>query len=351
MSTLIHTLTALAYEWDASDLFIAAGHPARLKVKGVIHERADSIITEQDMEQFCQSCGLVTAGLRDHDTAWYSPEGVRFRVNIHRSTGRLGAVLRQIRSEVASMEELGLPSEVMGTWLRQSSGLILVSGPTGCGKSTTVASSLEWLSSVRSGHIITIEDPIEYLFKDQMAFFTQREVGVDTPDYNTGLQRALRQAPDVIFLGEIRQPETAMTCLQAAETGHVVISTLHTACVTETFDRLSSLIPSNERDAMLGLLSQRLLGVLSQRLLPRQDTHGQMLICEYMTVNGAVRDWIRNMDWAALSDHMKRGDDPANRSFLHSLIAATQGGYIDADLASSHAGNAFEFSRAMRGIS
>ena len=351
MSSHIDQLSALAYEWDASDLFLAAGQPGRLKVKGVIHEREGLHITEQDMLDFCQSCGVNPVGLQDYDTAWYSPAGVRFRVNLHRRTGRLGAVLRQIRSDIATMDELGLPTETLMSWLQQRSGLILVSGPTGCGKSTTVGSCLEWLSSVRSGHYITIEEPIEYIFKDRMGFFTQREVGVDTPDYETGLKNSLRQAPDVIFLGEIRQPETAMTCLQAAETGHLVISTMHTASVTEVFDRIVNLIPGVERDAMLSLLSQKLIGVLSQRLLPRLDAHGQVAVCEYLTVNGAVREWIRKLDWAELSDHMKRGDDPGNRSLIASLVAATKGGYIDPELAATHAGNPFEFHRTMRGIS
>ncbi len=351
MNEKIIALTTTADEWGASDLFLAAGQPVRLKVKGVVHERADDVLTDADMDSLCRACGVHAEGLKDHDTAWISPGGVRFRVNIHRRLGRLAAVMRRIRAQVPNLEALGLPANVLYEWLQQSAGLILITGPTGCGKSTAVASSLEWLSAVRSGHFITIEDPVEYVFHDRMAFFTQREVGMDTPDYSTGLARALRQAPDVIFLGEIREPKTALTCLQAAETGHLVLSTMHAASITEAFDRLANLMAADERDTMLGLLANKLLGVLSLRLLNRVDGPGQYLVNEYLTVSGAARDWIRKMDWPALSDHLKRGDDPMNKSFLESLVEATQNGVLDPDLAASHAGNAYQFNRAIRGLS
>ena len=198
---------------------------------------------------------------------------------------------------------------------------------------------------------MTIEDPIEYLFSDRAAFFTQREVGLDTMSYNTGLQKALRQAPDVIFLGEIRDADSAMTVLQAAETGHLVISTLHSPNVTESLDRLANLVPPGDREVMLSLLSHQTIGILSQRLLPAADGSRVILIAEHMEVNGAAREWIRAMNIPALAEHIRRGDEPTNCSLLQSLVAATEAGWIDYETALANSGNSFEFNRALRGVS
>lgn len=350
MSQLLESLTSLARQWAASDIFLAEGQPARFKVNGAFHQH-ESLVSSADMEELCIACGVSPAGVQDRDAAWFAADGTRFRVNLHRRMGRLGAVLRQIRTQVADMTELGLPAELLQGWLTRRAGLVLVTGPTGCGKSTTVASCLDHLSRHRPGHIVTIEDPIEYLFTDRVAFFTQREVGLDTATYNTGLQKALRQAPDVIFLGEIRDSDSAMTVLQAAETGHLVISTLHSPNVTESLDRLANLVPPGDREVMLSLLSHQTIGILSQRLLPAADGSRVVLVAEHMEVNGAAREWIRAMNIPALAEHLRRGDDPANHSLLQSMVAACQSGVIDYETALSNSGNAFEFNRALRGVS
>jgi twitching motility protein PilT len=350
MSAFLESLTGLARHWGASDLFLAEGQPARIKVNGTFHQHEQQV-SAGDMEELCTACGVSAATVQDRDAAWYSADGVRFRVNLHRRMGKLGAVMRQIRTQVADMNALGLPSELLRSWLSRRAGLILVTGPTGCGKSTTVASCLDHLSNSRPGHIVTIEDPIEYLFADRAAFFTQREVGLDTPSYLTGLQKALRQAPDVIFLGEIRDADSAITCLQAAETGHLVISTLHSPNVTETLDRLANLVPAGDREVMLSLLSHQTIGVISQRLLPGADGTGVVLVYEHMEVNGAAREWMRAMNIPALAEHLRRGDDPGNCSLLQSLVAACSSGRIDYDTALANSGNTFEFNRALRGVS
>jgi len=350
MSAFLESLTTLARQWGASDLFLAEGRPARIKVNGAFHQHEQQV-SSADMEELCAACGVAPATVQDRDAAWYATDGTRYRVNLHRRMGRLGAVLRQIRTNVADMNSLGLPAGLLQEWLTHRAGLILITGPTGCGKSTTVASCLDHISNVRPGHIVTIEDPIEYLFTDRSAFFTQREVGLDTTSYNTGLQKALRQAPDVIFLGEIRDADSAMTCLQAAETGHLVISTLHSPNVTESLDRLANLVPPADREVMLSLLSHQTIGILSQRLLPTADGTGVVLICEHMEVNGAAREWMRAMNIPALAEHLRRGDDPANCSLLQSLVAATQAEIISYEVALSNSGNSFEFNRALRGVS
>ena len=350
MSAFLESLTTLARHWEASDLFLAEGQHARIKVNGAFHQH-EQLVSRGDMEELCAACGVSPETVQDRDAAWFSTDGTRFRVNLHRRMGRLGAVLRQIRTHVSDMESLGLPSALLQGWLTRRAGLVLITGPTGSGKSTTVASCRDHLSKTRPGHVVTIEDPIEYLFTDNAAFFTQREVGLDTATYLTGLQKALRQAPDVIFVGEIRDSDSAITCLQAAETGHLVVSTLHSPNVTETLDRLANLVPPGDREVMLSLLSNQTVGILSQRLLPAASGTGSILVCEHMEVNGAAREWIRAMNIPALAEHLRRGDDPANCSLLQALVSACQAEIIDYETALAHSGNAFEFNRALRGVS
>jgi pilus retraction protein PilT len=344
-------MTALARDWGASDIFIAEGQPVRLKVKGVFHEREGAIATRDDLTALFRACGAEAGREHDLDASWLAPCGVRFRVNIHRRGGGLGAVLRQISAQVPTMETLGLPAKLLMEWLQHRAGLILVTGPTGCGKSTTVASCLDWLSSLRAGHIVTIEDPIEYLFTDRLGFFTQREIGQDTPSFGAGLFHAARQAPDTIFLGEIRDAESAIACLNAAETGHLVLSTLHAANVAETIDRLTGLIAPPEREGFLTQFANQAIGIISQRLLKSADQRTIVPIIEYVTVQGAVRSWIRAKDTEAIATHLRRTDDPQQRNFLRALCEAYHEGKLSYETALGHAANPVEFNRALRGVS
>ncbi len=348
---LILQITATALQIGASDVFLAENAPARFKVGGLMQESTARPVSRQDLEDFWKLCGAEPATQSDADTAWQMPDGPRFRVNLHRHLGRLGAVLRQIRTQIPSMESLGLPEELLISWLQRRAGLILVTGPTGCGKSTTIASCLEYVNSTRPAHIVTIEDPVEFIFQDRTSFFTQREVHLDTPSFSDGLRRAMRQAPDIIFVGEIRDAATALTALQAAETGHLVLSNVHSPNIVETIDRLVHLVPPNERDSMLSLLSNQTIGILSQRLLPSASGKGSTLVCESLEVQGAVRLWLREMALPALSDFIRRGDNPSNKSYLHALVEAVQDGRVTTETALTTVPNAAEFSRALRGIS
>ena len=347
----ITELAAVALRNGASDLFLAEDAPARFKVGGVMQESLARPVSRPDLAAFWHTCGADPARDTDMDTAWQMPDGPRFRVNLHRHLGRLGAVLRQIRTQIPNMDALGLPEGILTNWIQRRSGLILVTGPTGCGKSTTIASCLEWINSTRAAHIVTIEDPVEFVFQDRTSFFTQREVGLDTPTFLDGLRRAMRQAPDIIFVGEIRDAVTAQIALQAAETGHLVFSTLHSPNIAETIDRLVHLVPLHERDAMLSLLSNQTIGILSQRLLPAAEGNRSTLICETLEVEAAARDWIRAMDIPALSDFIRRGGNPHNQSFQQALVEAVQEGRVTYETALSTAPNAAEFSRSIRGIS
>ncbi len=346
----ISELAATALRLGASDLFLAEDAPARFKVGGLMQESIHRPVTREDLAGFWRACGADPDKDLDLDTAWTLPDGPRFRVNLHRHLGRLGGVMRQIRTQIPAMDTLGLPEELLTGWLRRRAGLVLVTGPTGCGKSTTIACCLEWINSTRSAHIVTIEDPVEFIFQDRTSFFTQREVGMDTPSFSDGLRRAMRQAPDIIFVGEIRDALTARTALQAAETGHLVFSTVHSPNVPETIDRLVHLVPEHERDAMLSLLSLQTIGILTQRLLPGPDGKSA-LVCESLEVEAAAREWIRTLDMPALADFIRRGGNPNNKSFQQALLEAVQAGRVTAETALTTAPNAAEFSRALRGVS
>ncbi len=302
------------------------------------------------MRSFWLECGADPATTADHDTSHVDAHGNRFRVNLYRHLGKPAAVLRHIKSRIPDLEGLGLPAELLQSWMMYPSGLVLVTGSTGSGKSTTLAACLEWLNQHADRHIVTIEDPVEYLFEDKLSFFSQREVHTDTQNFAKGLRASLRQSPDVILVGEIRDAETATTALQAAETGHLVLSTLHSSSVTDTLERLTNLFPSEERASALLLLSSQLIGILSQKLLPRIDG-GLQAIVEHLHNEGATRDWIRSTALPDINDHLRKANIPGNRAFLASLVEAVQAGTMDQAVAEQASPNATEFRRALRGIS
>ncbi|RYZ15558.1 MAG: type IV pili twitching motility protein PilT, partial [Myxococcaceae bacterium] len=227
-------------------------------------------------------------------------------------------------------------------------GLVLITGPTGSGKSTTVASCLDWINRHQRRHIVTLEDPIEFLFTNDQSLFSQREIRQDSLNFSEGLRAALRQSPDVLFLGEIRDAETAVTALHAAETGHLVISTLHSSSVVETLDRFANLL-RGESEGALSLLSSQLIGIVSQQLLPRAGG-GLFLAVEYMQNEAATRRWIQESRFTELQDHLLKSGNANNCSLLRYLVAAVQEGYLEADVARGACARPQDFDRAMRGI-
>jgi len=347
---MIESLIKAAFENKASDIFLSAGHVARMKVNGQLMIAGDDAIESEDMIAFWKRCGADPEYDGDRDSSYVAHNGVRFRVNLHRHLGNLGAVLRQINTEIPGIESLGLPVELLTKWVSAPSGLVLITGPTGSGKSTTLASSLEWLNQNSSKHIVTIEDPIEYLFESKKSLFTQREVHTDTDSFARGLRSSLRQAPDVILLGEIRDPETAKIALQAAETGHLVLATLHSANVSETIERLTNLFPSHDRESQLQLLSNLLIGICCQVLLP-SAYGGLHLVTEHIENTGVIRNYVRESRIPEIVDFIGRGDNPNNKLFMDALVEATQKGHLTQEEAATASGNESDFDRAMRGIS
>jgi pilus retraction protein PilT len=350
MSSMIEALIKAAFENKASDIFLSEGSIARMKVNGQLMVAGDDPIEKDDIVSFWKRCGADPEYDGDRDSSYVAHNGVRFRVNLHRHLGKLGAVLRQINTEIPDLESLGLPVDLLTRWVMAPAGIILITGPTGSGKSTTLASSLEWLNQNLAKHIVTIEDPIEYLFESKKSLFTQREVHTDTDSFARGLRSSLRQAPDVILLGEIRDPETAQIALQAAETGHLVLATLHSANVSETVERLTNLFPSEERESQLQLLSNMLIGICCQILLPAAS-EGLFLVTEHVENTGVVRNYIRESRIPEIVDFIGRGDNPSNKLFMHALVEAAQNGNLTPEIAAAASGNESDFDRAMRGIS
>lgn len=345
----IDAILDAADEHCASDVFLQEGVPPRLKINEEIMFFGDTPVTLAMMVGLWTACGADATTDLDKDSGLISSTGTRFRVNMHRVLGRLGAVLRRIRTDIPPLESLGAPDWLLQRWALKPYGIIFVTGPTGTGKSTTLAALLQWLNRTVARHIVTIEDPVEYLFPNENCLFTQREVGRDTPSFARGLRGAMRQAPDVIFVGEIRDHDTALTALQASETGHLVLASLHSERVSDTMERFLNLFPQDQINLVLHLLSHQLIGVLCQKLV--QKTDGQlMLLTEYLENGGAVRDWIAHRDVDHIHEYMQRGSDPNSQTFLRSILTAYEAGQIDEATAIIATGNETEFRRAARGI-
>lgn len=348
MNEFMDSLCVWAMQQGASDIFLNEQKTPRIRLRGQLTPVPDYHVEAHHFDQFWQDCG-AHSGTTDLDTTISTSDGKRFRVSLFSHVGERGAVLRPVKTEIPDLDSLGLPKILLTDWILRPSGLMLITGPTGSGKSTTLAACLQWLNQNHSRHVISIEDPIEYLFSDHHCIFTQREIGRHTPAFSQGLKSALRQSPDIIFLGEIRDADTAMTALQAAETGHLVIATLHSANSAESLDRLTRLFPPDERESALGLLGKQLIGILNQHLLPGSQGN-RVLLLEHFENTGASRNWIAGGDHTALADFIDRGTNPNNVSFLHALVDACQSARISPETAMQAAPSPQEFTRAIKGI-
>jgi twitching motility protein PilT len=281
----------------ASDLHLNPGRPPTLRVNGSLATVGDRPLSEADAEAVCrelcderhwaevQKVGTTDFGLPH-------PDGNRFRVNVMRQRGSYAAALRLIPNRLLSFEEIGLP-EAVRPLLRRPRGLILVTGPTGSGKTTTLATMVDWINQNLDRHIVTIEDPIEYYHGHKKGIVTQREVGTDVPDFPEALRRALRQDPDVILLGEMRDLATISAAVTAAETGHLVLATLHTTGSARTVNRIIDAFPSEQQEQIRAQLSVALVAVVSQALLPRKDGQGRIAAFEVMLMTPAIGNLVR----------------------------------------------------------
>ena len=346
---VLESLCESCLQAGASDLFLREGAVPFLRLGDRLIPLETAPASPALLDHLWMRCG-ATPQSTDHDASLVTKSNLRFRVNLHRQLGIRGAVLRNIKTQIPSMEALGLPVALLQKWFSRPSGLILVTGATGTGKSTTLAAGLEWINQMTTRHIITIEDPVEYLFQENLSRFTQREVGTDTPSFAEGLRRALRQSPDIILLGEIRDSLSASTALQAAETGHLVLASLHSSSATEAVERLHRIFSPEEREDATALLAAQLIGVFTQQLLPGL-TQKLFLVGEHFENQAATRQWIRRGGGTELIDFIQNSQASENRSMTTSLVQAYREGKVSLETAQAAAPVTDEFRRAIMGIS
>jgi len=297
-------------ECGGSDAHLKVGMPPGVRVSGVLRSQGGEALRPQDTEAIARALldeeqwkMFETRG--DFDCSYSIPGVARFRVNMMRQRGSISLVLRNIPSKVPTFEDLGLP-EICRTFASKPRGPVLVTGPTGSGKSTTLAAMINLINSSLQGHILTMEDPIEFLHRDNKCYINQREIGSDTANFNEALRRALRQDPDVILIGELRDLETMSLAVTAAETGHLVLATLHTTSAMKTIDRIVNVFPPEQQTQIRMQLAGTMQGIVAQTLIPKVGG-GRIAALEILVATDAVRAMIREGKMAQLVSTMQTG--------------------------------------------
>ena len=296
----------------ASDLHLTAGQPPRMRIDGSLAAPGErDPLDGEDIRRLVRSLLTTTLWRRfeddgEVDFAFEVPKLARFRGNCFRQRGSLALSVRHIPREVAPLEELGLPS-ILNHFARRPRGLVLVTGPTGSGKSTTLAAMVDGINRRRKGHILTVEDPVEFVHRSRRCIVNQREVGTDTRSFASALKYALRQDPDVILIGEMRDPETIGSALTIAETGHLVLSTLHTNSAADSVNRIIDAFPAERQRQVRSQLASVLEGVVTQILVPRASGRGRVAAAEVLVVTAAVRAVIRDEKVHQLGSLMQAG--------------------------------------------
>ena len=357
MAMDLNEILKVAIKGGASDIHLKSGLPPMFRVDGALVplKNAERLVPE-DLQRM--TIGIMNPVQRERfekarecDLAYGIPGLGRFRVNVFQQRGTVAAVFRVIPFGVKSIEQLVLPKVIEGVSMEQR-GLILVTGTTGSGKSTTLAAMIDHINSNRTCHIVTIEDPIEFLIRDRRSIVNQREIGVDTQSFAAALRAALRQDPDVILVGEMRDFETIETAITAAETGHLVMSTLHTLDATETINRIISVFPPYQQKQVRLQLASILKAVISQRLVPRADGKGRVPALEVLVSTARVRECIADKDRTKeLHDAIARGFTTYGmQTFDQSLMHLVKTGLVTYDEALKHVSNADDFALRFRGI-
>lgn len=350
---LFHTLLAAGAKYGASDIHFRPGAPPMCRVNKQLLALKTQSLTPTDTEAVARMVGGRLLAhekldeLHEFDVSYSLPGVGRFRANIYRQRGSLAVVMRIIPSEVPALESLGLPAVVQRI-VEIERGLVLVTGATGSGKSTTLAAMIRRINETRTSHILTIEDPIEFLHKSQKSSISQREIGIDTRNFVMGLRAALRQDPDVILVGEMRDPESIDIGLKAVETGHVVFSTVHTTDAIKTVGRIVSAFPPEEQRSARLRLAENLRATISQRLLPRADGAGMVVAVEVMICTGTVREVIAERLQGSLRELIEQGREQYQmQSFDQHLAELYSQGLITREVALHAATNPADFARRL----
>jgi twitching motility protein PilT len=341
---------------EGSDLIVRVNGRPSIRVDGrvrfvsdevvpaaVAQELFERLLDERQQDQFFRT-GEV-------DSAYEVPDVGRFRVNVFRQRGRIGFVFRHVKSVIPALGSLNLPEEQLIRLARMKRGLVLLTGTAGSGKSTTLAAMLDWLNKHEQRHVVTLEDPVEFLFEDDRCTFNQREIGVDTVSFHAALKHVVRQAPDVIMVGEMRDKETVESVLAAAETGHLVFSTLHTVNAVQTVERIISFFPPHHHNLIRMQISMLLEGVVSQRLIVRRNEYGRVPAIELMLATPTVRELLAEGKTRELAKAIYEGSEHyGSMTFNQSLIRLLRLGKITLEDALGSSDNPDELKLEMRGI-
>ena len=352
MATLqVDEVLLRAHELRCSDVFFKDAVPPVYRLHGKItrsdyetlngeeiRRLAYSLMTPQQIQRFEQR--------KEMDLGFSRPFS-RFRGNVYMQKGSVGMVIRLIPLTMPHLDELGMPP-VLKELARQKMGLILVTGPTGSGKSTTLAAMLNQINEQMYKNIVTIEDPIEFVHQDKQCIVNQREVGLDTESFQSGLKYVLRQAPDVILIGELRDVETFSICLQAAETGHLVFSTVHTSSAYETMDRIINMFPPHDKPQICMRLSNSLRGIVSQKLVPRADGSGRVAGIEVLINTPTIAKLVEEGRFGMIYQHIQEGEYWGMQTMNQCLLRYYRAGLISEEDALVFAGNATELRQMMR---
>jgi twitching motility protein PilT len=348
----LNDLLRLAAEKKASDVFIKAESPPAMRMNGRVQIMDTAPLTPDETRSLAYS--IMTheqIGRFEHrhelDIA-FTIEGVtRIRANIHQQRGSMGMVCRLVPLKIYSLEQLGMPP-VLAEMTRSRQGLILVTGPTGSGKSTSLAAMIDLINATRRTNIVTVEDPIEFVHPDKLSIVSQREVGIDTDSFMDAMKYMMRQNPDIILIGEMRDVESFNVALAAAETGHLVFSTLHTASAAETLDRIINMFPPQDRDMVCLRLSGSLRGVVSQKLLPRSDGTGRVAGIEIMIATPTIAKLIEEGRASQLYGAIAEGNFWGMQTMNQCLLKFYKAGLISEEEAIAGAGNITEMKQMIR---
>jgi twitching motility protein PilT len=344
-----------AVDRGASDLHIKAGDVFRARIDGKLVPLTKQRLTPEQTKAIAlrfipgEEDRARIDRILDFDCSWGAPGIGRFRINILRQRSSFMIVMRVIPFEVPTLEQLHLPA-VLQTIASAERGMVLVTGVTGSGKSSTMAAMIDYINRSAQKHIVTLENPIEFLHRDVSCSLTQREIGTDTESFRSGLRAALRQDPDVILIGEMRDPETIDTAMKAAETGHLLISTLHTPDATTTVSRIVAMFPPEEQGVVRVRLADALHAVVSQRLLRRKDGHGRVAALEVMTVTSTIRDLILDQNRTSeIREFIAEGREQYGmQTFDQHLMDLVQADQVEYEAAVANASNPSDFELQMR---
>ncbi|NLI14769.1 MAG: type IV pilus twitching motility protein PilT [candidate division Zixibacteria bacterium] len=341
---------------NASDIHLRVGLRPTLRIDGRLHPADDQVLMPQDMEKILSQILTETQLQKFHqkremDLALSISKMGRFRINLYKQRGTVGIAIRQVNTIIPTFEELNLPT-IIKDIANARHGLIIVTGTTGSGKSTTLASMIEYINSTRAENILTIEDPIEYIYRDKKSIISQREVGGDTDSFATALRHAFRQDPDIVLIGEIRDADTMGIALTAADTGHLVLTTLHTMNAIETISRIISFFPPHQHQQIRLLLAGTLKSVICQKLLPRADGPGRVPAVEIMVSTASIRECIIDqMKTPQILDLIESGAiQYGMQSFDQSLMKLFRSGMISYEEAIAHSTNPDDFDLRCKGI-